>query len=212
MQRIVSLLLVWVLAGVGLAVAEDAPQFSEGKDYKTLPQEVPTRDKAKVEVVELFWYGCPHCYRFDPIISKWQKNLPADVDFWHSPAAFNKTWRTHAQAFYTAEALGVSKKMHQPLFDALARDRKTLNSEDALAKFFGQYQVEEDKFRKAYNSFSVKSKVEQAASRSVSYRATGVPALIVNGKYRIDSGTAGSFERMLKIADFLIAKERGKES
>ncbi|OZG74949.1 disulfide bond formation protein DsbA [Hahella sp. CCB-MM4] len=204
---------MWVvLACIGLVskgvMAED---FVDGKDYQSLPAQVPVRDSSKIEVVEMFWFGCPHCYRFDPMVTNWKKKLPEDVDFWQSPAAFNRTWKLHAQTFYAAEALGVADQMHQPLFDALARDHKPLNSEDAMAEFFAQHGIEEEKFKKAYNSFSVKSKVQQAVSRGTSYRITGVPVLIVNGKYRIEPGQAGSFERMLKIADYLVEKERSAQ-
>ncbi len=209
MRKSLSLIYVMLMA---LSVAWVSPvmadEYTEGKDFQSLPSQLPVRDASKVEVVEVFWYGCPHCYHLEPLISKWHEALPGDVDFWRSPAAFNGTWKTHAQAFYTAEALGVGEEMHQPLFDALARDRKPLNSEKALATFFAQFGVEEEKFRKAYNSFSVKSKVEQAAARGISYRVSGVPVLIVNGKYRVEPGLAGSFERMLKITDYLVEKER----
>ncbi|ABC27901.1 Thiol-disulfide isomerase and thioredoxins [Hahella chejuensis KCTC 2396] len=191
-----------------VALAARAETYVEGQHYKTLPAPIPVRDASKIEVVELFWYGCPHCYKFDPLVNVWKKSLPEDVSFFRSPAVFNKVWKAHAQAFYAAEALDVSEKMHQPLFDALARDHQSLNSEDDLAKFFAQYDVEEAQFKKAYNSFSVKSKVEQAASRALSARATGVPALVVNGKYRIDAIRGGTYEDMLKVADFLIEKER----
>ena len=212
MRKSLSLICVMLMtlsiAWVSRAMADE---YTQGRDYQVLPAQVPVRDASKIEVVELFWYGCPHCYHLEPLVSVWHKALPEDVDFWRSPAAFKGTWKTHAQAFYTAEVMGIGEEIHQPLFDALARDRKPLNSESALAKFFSQFGVTEEKFKKAYNSFSVKSKVEQAAARGVSYRVTGVPVLIVNGKYRVEPGLAGSFERMLKIADFLIAKERAAQ-
>ncbi|WLQ12244.1 thiol:disulfide interchange protein DsbA/DsbL [Hahella aquimaris] len=206
MRKFARILLIMTLGLVALAAR--AETYVEGQHYKTLPAPIPVLDASKIEVVELFWYGCPHCYKFDPLVNAWKKSLPEDVSFFRSPAAFNKIWKAHAQAFYTAEALDVSDKMHQPLFDALARDQQSLNSEDDLAKFFAQYDVEEARFKKAYNSFSVKSKVEQAASRALSARATGVPALVVNGKYRIDAIRGGTYEDMLKVADFLIDKER----
>lgn len=205
--------ILWVLLCVlpwsPLAVmAEGAPIWQEGKHYDVLPYPVRTRDESKVEVVELFWYGCPHCYTFNPIIHAWSGKQSGDVDFWLSPAVFGKDWKTHAQAFYALEALGIQEKMHQPLFDALARDHKRLTSEDKLAEFFVGQGVDEADFRKAFNSFSVKSKVDQADARGKSYRAAGVPALIVNGKYRVSASTAGSNESMLQVVDFLVERER----
>jgi thiol:disulfide interchange protein DsbA len=198
------------LFAVNLA-AEEAPVWQEGKHYEVLPYPVRTRDESKVEVVELFWYGCPHCYSFNPLIHSWAEKQDAGVDFWLSPAVFGKDWKVHAQAFYALEALGVREKMHQPFFDALVRDRKRLTNEDQLAAFFASQGVTEEDFRKAYNSFSVKSKVDQADARGKSYRATGVPAMIVNGKYRISASSAGSNEAMLEVIDYLVAKERKQQ-
>ncbi len=206
--KIVLVACMLPLSWVTTAVMAEESEWVAGKHYKVLPYPVRTRDASKIEVVELFWYGCPHCYQFNPLVHHWEKGLADDVDFWLSPATFGKAWVTHAQAFYAAQALGVQDRLHQPLFDAIARDRQPLNSEDALARFFTGYGVEEKDFKKAYNSFSVKSKVDQANARGRSYRATGVPALIVNGKYRISASEAGSHENMLKVADFLIAQER----
>ncbi|UZE95644.1 thiol:disulfide interchange protein DsbA/DsbL [Alkalimarinus alittae] len=197
----------WVVSAAS-AESADKAEWIAGKHYKILPYPVRTRDASKVEVVELFWYGCPHCYKFNPIVHHWSEGLADDVDFWLSPATFGPVWTIHAQAFYAAEVLGVQEKMHQPLFDAIVRDRKPLSSEAELARFFAGFGIEEAKFKKAFKSFSVKSKVDQANARAISYRATGVPALIVNGKYRISSSEAGSNENMLKVADFLIEKER----
>lgn len=208
MKKILTnfLVLLWMLPVFSIAQAEE--QWQAGKHYHVLSYPVRTRDASKVEVVELFWYGCPHCYSFNPLVHHWAKNLSDDVDFWLSPATFGKTWELHAQAFYAGEALGVQEKMHQPLFDAIARDHKPLSSQSALAKFFAGYGVDEDAFNKAFTSFSVKAKLGQANSRARGYRATGVPALVVNGKYRIDASSAGGHENMLKVADFLIEQER----
>lgn len=203
----VTLLMSALLVPV-VVQAEEEARWKAGKHYQVLPYPVRTRDPNKVEVVELFWYGCPHCYSFNPLVLHWEEKLPEDVDFWLSPAVFGRNWQAHAQAFYTAEALGMGKQMHQPLFDAIVRDRKRLDTEDSLAKFFAQYGVQEADFRGAFNSFSVKTKVDQAIARGKNYRATGVPALIVNGKYRISATDAGGQREMLEVADFLIAKER----
>ena len=205
---VMTLLPVSLMAGAVSADSSDNAEWVAGKHYKVLPYAVRTRDASKVEVVELFWYGCPHCYKFNPIVHHWAEGLADDVDFWLSPATFGAVWKVHAQAFYAAQVLGVQEKMHQPLFDARVRDRKPLSSEAELARFFAGFGVDEKDFKKAFNSFSVKSKVDQANARGRSYRATGVPALIVNGKYRISATEAGGHENMIKVADFLIEKER----
>lgn len=173
-----------------------------------LPEPVKTRDPKKVEVVELFWYGCSHCYHFEPMLEEWQSKAQDDVDFWRSPAMWRDVMVEHAKAFYVAKTLGILDKMHTPLFEALKANPKKLASEQELADFFAEHDVDEEKFKKAYNSFSVSSGVRLADSRARSYKITGTPEIVVNGKYRVDARMAGGQQQMLDIADFLIAKER----
>jgi thiol:disulfide interchange protein DsbA len=172
--------------------------FVEGTHYERLPEPVRTADPARIEVVELFWYGCSHCFQFEPLLAKWEPALAKDVDFHRSPAMWNKLMAVHAQAFYAAEALGVLNKLNQPLFEALNVQRKRLVANG----------VTDADFRKAFNSFGVHSKVKQADARQRSYKTTGTPEMIVNGKFRVSARLAGSPESMLKVVDFLIAKER----
>jgi thiol:disulfide interchange protein DsbA len=182
--------------------------FAEGTHYERLPEPVRTADPARIEVVELFWYGCSHCFQFEPLLAKWEPALARDVDFHRSPAMWNKLMAVHAQAFYAAEALGVLNKLNQPLFEALNVQRKRLESEDEIAELFVANGVTDADFRKAFNSFGVQSKVKQADARQRSYKTTGTPEMIVNGKFRVSARLAGSPESMLKVVDFLIAKER----
>jgi thiol:disulfide interchange protein DsbA len=182
--------------------------FVEGTHYERLPEPVRTADPARIEVVELFWYGCSHCFQFEPLLAKWEPALAKDVDFHRSPAMWNKLMAVHAQAFYAAEALGVLNKLNQPLFEALNVQRKRLESEDEIAELFVANGVTDADFRKAFNSFGVQSKVKQADARQRSYKTTGTPEMIVNGKFRVSARLAGSPESMLKVVDFLIAKER----
>jgi thiol:disulfide interchange protein DsbA len=182
--------------------------FAEGTHYERLPEPVRTADPARIEVVELFWYGCSHCFQFEPLLAKWEPALAKDVDFHRSPAMWNKLMAVHAQAFYAAEALGVLNKLNQPLFEALNVQRKRLESEDEIAELFVANGVTDADFRKAFNSFGVQSKVKQADARQRSYKTTGTPEMIVNGKFRVSARLAGSPESMLKVVDFLIAKER----
>lgn len=193
-----------------LACAEQAAEqsYKAGEHYVVLSQPVKTRDPNKVEVVELFWYGCSHCYTFEPMIEKWAAGLADDVDFWQSPAMWNDAMVVHARAFYAAKTLGILDKMHTPLFKALNVERRRLASEDELADFFAEHDVDREKFKKAYNSFSVTSGVRLADSRARSYKITGTPEIVVNGKYRVDAKMAGGQQQMLDIADFLVAKER----
>lgn len=209
MIRLLALLALLLPLGLRAAPPE---AFVEGTHYTRLPEAVRTADPARIEVVEVFWYGCIHCYHFEPLLAKWQSGLPKDVDFRRSPALWNKPMAIHAQAFYAAQALGVLDKMHEPLFRALNDERKRLDTEDELAAFFAANGVKEEDFRKAFNSFGVQASVKQADARARSFRVSGTPEVIVNGKYSVSARTAGSPEAMLKVMDFLIAKERSERS
>jgi protein dithiol oxidoreductase (disulfide-forming) len=211
-SRMIRLLaLLALLLPLGLR-AEVPVAYVEGTHYTRLPEAVRTADPARIEVVEVFWYGCSHCYQFEPLLAKWQQALPKDVDFRRSPALWNKPMAIHAQAFYAAQALGVLEKMHEPLFRALNVDRKRLDTEDELAALFAANGVKEDDFRKAFNSFGVQASVKQADARARSYRVSGTPEVIVNGKFSVSARTAGSPEAMLKVIDFLLAKERSERA
>lgn len=210
MTRLLALLAL--LLPLSLHAAPPAA-FVEGTHYMRLPEPVRTADPARIEVVEVFWYGCVHCFHFDPLLAKWQSTLAKDVDFHRSPAMWNKPMAIHAQAFYAAQALGILDKMHDPLFRALNVDRKRLDTEDELAAFFAANGgVSEEAFRKAFNSFGVQASVKQADARARSYRVSGTPEVIVNGKYSVSARTAGSPEAMIQVMDFLIAKERSERS
>jgi thiol:disulfide interchange protein DsbA len=175
--------------------------------YETLATPQPTQNPDKIEVIEFFWYGCPHCYDFEPVLESWVKRLPANVDFIRQPAAFSDLWAKHAKAFYVAQALGVLDKVHADFFDTLQNKRQKLETEDQLAAFFTAHGVKEADFHEAYNSFLVDTKVRQAEATPARYGVTGVPVLIVNGKYKVDGKSAGSHEKMIEVADQLIKKE-----
>lgn len=206
-------LLVWLSVAMlaltwNSAVNAQPEQYQAGKHYALLKQPVRTRDSDKIEVVELFWYGCPHCYHFEPLIKAWKAKNADDVDFWQSPAVWNNKMKLHAQAFFAAEALGVLDKLHEPIFTALVVERKRLDSPKQIEDLFANYGVSREDFNKAFNSFGVTSQVKQADARARSYQITGTPELVVNGKYRVAAGMAGGQAEMLKVTDFLIAKER----
>ena len=192
-----------------IAVAEEAAQsYVEGTHYDLITPAVRTADPGKIEVAEFFWYGCGHCYTFEPMIEQWKKSLPDDVDFQGSPAIWNAQMELHARAFYAAQVLGVLDTMHLVLFQAMNVDRKRLSSEAELAALFTANGVSAEDFGKAFNSFGVSSQVRQANARARAAKITGTPALMVNGKYHVSTRKAGSQANMLKVAEFLIEKER----
>lgn len=203
-KRFSQLLVLMMVSTLALA----AETYQEGTHYVRLNKPVPVSVPGKIEVAELFWYGCPHCFEFEPYVESWSKNLPDDVNFERVPATFSKLWQTHAGAFYAAAALGIGDKLHGDFFNRIHRNNEKLADVDSLAKFFANYGVTEDEAKKALKSFGVKSRVQQAGARIRGYQALGVPGLVINGKYRIDTGMAGSWTNMLKIAEYLVEQER----
>ena len=204
--RTIALVFLLTVASPLLSFAEEA--YKQGENYIVLDQRVRTRDSNKIEVVEIFWYGCPHCYHFEPLVKQWKKSLPEDVDFWQSPAMWNAAMQVHAQAFFTAAALGVAEKLHDPLFTTLVVERKRLTNETEIEDLFADYGVDRKQFQKTFSSFSVTSQVKQADARARSYKISGTPEIVVNGKYRVTAGLAGGQAEMLKVVDYLINKER----
>jgi protein dithiol oxidoreductase (disulfide-forming) len=205
LKKIAGLTLLTIfVAFVNLAKAEDQP------GYETISPAQPTANPDKIEVVEFFWYGCPHCYSFEPSLANWLKTKPANVEFIRMPAVFSEQWGKHAKAYYTAEALGVVDAVHADFFDAIQEKKQSLESEDDLAKFFTAHGVKEADFRETYNSFIVDTKLRQAPAIAAKYGITGVPAIIVNGKYRTNGTLAGSQEKMIDVMNLLIKKESGK--
>ena len=204
----------WLLAVLGLVGVLQGPAYAQekyqaGVDYALVSPAQPTGAPAgQVEVLELFWYGCPHCFEFEPLLDKWVKNKPAYVDFVHMPAVFpSNHWRPQARAFYTAQVLGVLDKVHEPMFHAMHDEQRRMATEDEIAPLFAKYGVSRDEFDKAWNSFAVEAKVRRARDMTARYGIEGVPAIIVNGKYRVGGRMARSFDRMLDIVSYLVKKE-----
>ncbi|TSA40514.1 MAG: thiol:disulfide interchange protein DsbA/DsbL [Methylococcaceae bacterium] len=184
---------------------------AENLGYDTLTPPQPTQHTDKIEVIEFFWYGCPHCYSFEPELANWLKKLPKNVEFIRQPAVFNELWGKHAKAYFIAEALGVVDKVHNDFFDAIQNKKEKLDSESALAKFFIAHGVTEAQFKEAYNSFAVDSKLRQAPVIAGRYGITGVPAIIINGKYITNGPLAGSHEKMIEVMNKLITQESTKK-
>lgn len=200
------LLLAYMPAGNTAESAKNpAAESEQAFDLVNPPH--PTTNPGKIEVIEFFWYGCPHCYHFEPHIKAWLKNKPEYVVFIRQPAVFNARWAAHAKAFFTAESLGVLDKVHDDLYDAIQNKREPMESEADQAKFFVAHGVKEDDFHKAYKSFAVDAKMRQAEALAPSYGIDGTPALVVNGKYRIGAAKAKSYEKMIATANELVKQE-----
>ena len=193
-----------------LACAEGF-QYEEGTHYERLDVPVKTRNTNLVEVTEYFSYGCPHCYRFEPLVQQWRSELPADVEFNRTPAIWNVTgYELYARTYYTAQALGVLDKVHYPLFQAIHGDRRSLLDLKSMTTFMAEHGVEPAVFVKTFTeSFGVKAMYQQATARQRIYQSNGVPAVIVNGKFRVEAGMVGNSNAdMLEVVNYLIAKER----
>ncbi|MDY7562478.1 thiol:disulfide interchange protein DsbA/DsbL [Pseudomonas sp. 10B1] len=191
----------------GMSV-QAADPIEAGKQYVELSSAVPVSVPGKIEVVEMFWYGCPHCYAFEPVINPWVAKLPADVHFIRIPAMFGGPWDAHGQLFITLDTMGVESKVHAAVFEAIQKEHKRLDKPEDMADFVATQGVDRTKFLETYNSFAVKGKIAQYKELAKKYEISGVPTMIVNGKYRFDLGTAGGPEQALQVADQLIAKER----
>ena len=193
------------------AQAADVP-LEAGKTYVELSNAVPVAAPGKIEVVELFWYGCPHCYSFEPVVNPWAEKLPADVNFVRIPAMFGGPWDAHGQMFLTLEAMGVENKVHAAVFNAIQKEGKRLTDKNDMADFLATQGVDKDKFLATFDSFAIKGQIVKAKELAKKYEISGVPTMVVNGKYRFDLGTAGGPEQTLNVADQLIAKERAAQA
>ena len=203
------LFIVYLLCGLSVPAVFAA---DEGIEYFRLPTPVPTATKDKVEVLEAFSYGCPHCFHFEPIVNAWKKTLPPNTAFVRFHVIFegNPGWEVLARTYYTAETLGLVEKLHQPLFSALHEKNRDLYTEGKMADFVAELGINKQDFVDAMHSFSVDSKMRRARDLTKRYGVDGVPTMIVNGKFRTSARYAGSNEAMLKIVDKLVLEELKK--
>lgn len=184
-----------------------AKEYKEGVEYIKLATPLPTQTGDKIEVQEFFWYGCPHCFQFDPKIEHWVKNKPANVEFVRTPAPLNPNWMVHTKTYYALEAMGKIEQFHTPLFNAMHVTKMKLYTPEAIADFLAQKGVDRKMFLDTFNSFPVDSRSRKAAQLGNQYKVTGVPALTVNGKYLINTNQAGGFDEVLNILNYLVNKE-----
>ena len=199
--------LAWMFFLLFFSCAQ-AEEYVAGRHYEILDSPSVTRDPSKVEVVEVFWFGCNHCYALESYIQPWKKTLPKDVDFWKSHATWNPTLKIHARLFYSAKALGIEDKIIPGAFTAIQREGRFLTGNSELEYFFRGFGVEKEKYLSVSNSFGVNNAVKQADNRMRQWTITGVPTLIVNGKYKVSGTREVGTDRLLNVVDFLIEKER----
>lgn len=192
---LVALLLPGVLWGI-----------DEGIDYAVIKAAQPTETGDQIEVLEIFWYGCPHCWHLEPVMQQWVATKPAGVAFRRMPAT-GPRWEPHARASYAAESLGRLDDFHEALFKAMQVQKRSIMTEGDLVKFAAEIGINPEEFRSAYNSFYVKARVPKADEMGRRYGIDGVPALIVNGKYRTSPSQTGSQDRLVQVLNALVGQE-----
>lgn len=209
MPRRIPCALMALLLVAPMAMAQD---WQEGTHYTELSSPVETRSGDRYEVAEVFWYGCPSCYKMQPVIKEWKKDLSDDVNLRHVPASMRRDWEPHAQAFYVARELDIVDEVHEEMFDALAGEKRNLGSKEAIAEFFEETgAADAEAVEEAWDSFAVDTAKRRGKSFQQGARVTGTPTLVVEGRYVITVKQAGNYENMLAIADHLVEKERSGE-
>ena len=182
--------------------------FKEGQHYHTINPAVPTSvEDGKVEVLELFWYGCPHCFEFEPHLTAWKENMPANVTFVRMPAVLNRGWLAHARAYYALETMGELERIHPIFFGAIHEQGRRLRDAESIARFLSQHNVDAEKFKSAYDSLYVETKINRSGQLVRQYGSSSVPAVIINGKYRSTASDAGGYENLLNLVNQLAEQE-----
>lgn len=195
-------LLAAVLAAVSTA---NAAEYIEGQHYLRLdPPVAPIEESESAhEVVELFWYGCSHCFDFEPYIEDWNAKNEGDVTFIRIPAIFNKRWEQHARAFYALELMDELENAHKLIFEGIHAQGRALRDVDSIARFLAANGVNEDQFRENFNSFAIETKIARAKQLLQQYQVTGVPTMIVDGQYKVSASTAGGYEQAIEVVEKL---------
>jgi len=208
-KRMIQLLAVMALLPLAFSSYAQIEKYVAGTHYTELKAPVKTKDASRVEVIEAFWYGCSHCFRFEPLIVNFEENAPDDVDFVRFPAMWNGLMKIHAQVYYVAEALGALDVVHEPMFNAINLEGNRLQNKRQIGDLFAKYGIAKADFEAAFNSFSVRTKVNQAEKRMQDYEIRSTPNMIVNGKYLVATGeSVRTQEEMLEVVNFLVEKER----
>ena len=204
------------LAAAGISAFPSLAQaqaraFQSGSDYLTLDKPAATEAPAgMVEVVEFFWYNCPHCNAFEPMFDAWAKKVPKDVAVRRAPIAFRPDFEPQQRLYYVLEAMGKVEELHRKVFNAIHVEKQQLATADQITAWAEKQGIPKAKFVEMYNSFSVSTKVRKATQLQDAYALDGVPALGINGRYFTSGTQAKTLERALQVTDYLIGQSRGK--
>jgi thiol:disulfide interchange protein DsbA len=205
--------LAFVAAAVfSLSALAAGPEAFEGHDYARVKNPQPVATGSKVEVLEFFWYRCPHCFQLEPALNSWLKTLPKDAQIRRVPAVFRDDWLPDAKLYYTLEQMGLLGSLHHKVFDAYHVENINLNDPAVVGGWIAKQGVDRKKFEGVYNSFSTQSKATQGARLATTYAISGVPAFIIDGKYATSVSMTGSPARLFEVLDQLIVKARAERS
>ena len=188
--------------------AGNGERFRAGVHYELLDNPTKVRDPSKIEVTEVFWFGCNHCYALEPYIARWKRDIPLDVTFIKSPATWNDMLKTHATIYYTAKALGIEQQFVPAAFNTIQNEGKMLTGNTELEYYFRGFDVQKDRYKAVSTSFGVRNAVDQADKKMKEWKVTGVPSLVVNGKYKVAASRSVRTDELFDVVDFLIEKER----
>jgi thiol:disulfide interchange protein DsbA len=190
------------------SVNAQGPKIEEGFDYRILPVAQPLETKGKVEVIEFFWYGCPHCYDFEPELNTWLKRQPKDVTFRKVPVAFRDDFVPHSQLFYALESMGKGEAMNEKVMYAMHKENKRLMTENEIADWVASQGIDRNTFLASYRSFAVISKARAARQMADAYRIDGVPTIVMQGRYVTSPSIAGTKAKAIAVMDHLEQKIR----
>jgi thiol:disulfide interchange protein DsbA len=204
-RRLLSLVLVSALA---LPIAAQANALVAGKDYTALTEPQPVENKKKVEVIEFFWYGCPHCNDIDPKVEAWLKTLPADVEFRREHINWGPLQKEHAKLYYSLKSLGWLPQHHGAVFESIHKQNNRLAKKDERDSWLKARGLDAGKFNATFDSFSIEAQASRMSETSKKYRINGVPTFVVNGKWVTSPSVAGSEARVFEVLNGLIAQER----
>ena len=186
--------------------------FKLGKDYGSLSRPLPVKQDGVVDVVEIFWYGCPHCYALEPYLKKWLKNKPEFVEFVQLPAVLNRSWAFDARVFYTFVALGLMDELHEAYFDAIHQDRRRMKNVEQVASWAQEQGIDPKLILDTFNSFGVDSMLANATQMSGRYEADGVPTIIIDGKYRTTVSLAGGHNEIIDLINYLAQRAKSERA
>ena len=208
MKNLISALSIFL----AFTLPSAAQEFQEDVNFFPLLVEQPVRTGGRIEVLEIFWYGCPHCYALEPYLKKWLKNKPEFVEFVQLPAVLNRSWAFDARVFYTFVALGLMDELHEAYFDAIHQDRRRMKNVEQVGSWAQEQGIDPKLILDTFNSFGVDSMLANATQMSGRYEADGVPTIIIDGKYRTTVSLAGGHNEIIDLINYLAQRAKSERA